>query len=129
MNRALIVISLILVIMESPLYAEEGQPFSLNLEFKQQGLYSIDDDSSPQDNEKIYRHNQRYVRNALTSYSKETFRAIGLSEQTANLMGATVGLVTKGAKLNLNESKTLTIEFKDVITHDPALYFGYGLDW
>ena len=44
-------------------------------------------------------------------------------------MGATLGLATKGAKLNLNESKTLSIEFKDVVTHDPALYFGYNLDW
>ena len=44
-------------------------------------------------------------------------------------MGATLGLATQGAKLNLNESKTLAIEFKDVVTHDPALYFGYKLDW
>jgi hypothetical protein len=81
------------------------------------------------DEAKIYRRNQTYLRDALKSYSKQTLRSIGLSEQTADLMGATLGLATKGAKLNLNDSKTLAIEFKDVVTHDPSLYFGYNLDW
>jgi hypothetical protein len=129
MRRTLMAIPLVLLAMNTALYAEDGQPTSLNLEFKQQTLSSIDDNSSPQDNEKIYRRNQRYLRDALKSYSKQTFRSIGLSEQTADLMGATLGLATQGAKLNLNESKTLAIEFKDVATHDPALYFGYKLDW
>jgi hypothetical protein len=62
--------------------------------------------------------------------SKQTLRSFGFSDQTADLMGATLGLATnKGAKLNLNESKTFAIELKDVATHDPALYFGYNLDW
>jgi hypothetical protein len=129
MKRTLIVIALVLFATELPLYANDGEPSSLNLEFKQSSLYSIDDNSSPQDNDKIYRRNQRYMRDALKSYSKQTLRSIGLSEQTADLMGATLGLATQGAKLNLNESKTLAIEFKDVVTHDPALYFGYRLDW
>jgi hypothetical protein len=129
MSRTLTIIPLVLVIMESPLYAENGQHLSLNLDFKQQSLDSIDDNSSLQDDEKTYRRNQRYMRNALTSYSKETLRSMGLSAQTVDLMGATLGLAIHGARLNLNESKTLAIEFKDVITHDPALYFGYKLDW
>jgi len=115
--------------MNSALYAEDGQSTFLNLEFKQQTLSSIDDNSSLQDNEKTYRRNQRYLRDALQSYSKQSLRSIGLSDQTADLVGATLGLATKGAKLNLNESKTLAIEFKDVATHNPALYFGYNLDW
>jgi hypothetical protein len=115
--------------MESPLYAENGQSTFLNLGFKQQTFSSVDDNSSLQDNEKTYRRNQRYLREALKSYSKQTFRSFGVSDQAADLMGATLGLATNGAKLNLNESKTLAIEFKDVVTHNPALYFGYNLDW
>ena len=129
MSRTLTIIPLVLVIMESPLYAENGQSTFLNLGFKQQTFSSVDDNSSLQDNEKTYRRNQRYLREALKSYSKQTIRSFGLSDQTADLMGATLGLATNGAKLNLNESKTLAIEFKDVVTHDPALYFGYNLDW
>jgi len=129
MKLMLVVLPLVLLAMNSSLYAEDGQSTVLNLEFKQQTLSSIDDNSSLQDNEKIYRRNQRYLRDALKSYSKQTFRSIGLSEQTADLMGATLGLATQGAKLNLNESKSLAIELKNVVTHDPALYFGYKLDW
>ena len=129
MRRTQMAIPLVLLAMNSALYAEDEQSTHLKLDFKQQTLSSIDDNSSPQDNEKIYRRNQRYLRDALQSYSKQSLRSIGLSDQTAYLMGATVGFVFNGAKLNLNESKTLAIEFKDVVTHDPALYFGYNLDW
>ena len=129
MIRTLFFIPAFLLAMNSALYAEDGQSTFLNLEFKQQTLSSIDDNSSLQDNEKTYRRNQRYLREALKSYSKQTLRSFSLSDQTADLMGATLGLATKGAKLNLNESKTLAIEFKDVVTHDPALYFGYNLAW
>jgi hypothetical protein len=129
MIRALIFIPAFLLTVTSALYAEDGQPYLFNLEFKQPALDQVDENKSPQDNEKIYRRNQRYLRDALQSYSKQTFHSIGLSDQTANFMGATIGFVTKGAKLNLNDSKTLAIEFKDVVTHDPALYFGYNLAW
>jgi hypothetical protein len=118
-----------LLSLNSALYAEDGQSYWLDLDFKQHALYGIDTNKSLQDNEKIYRRNQRYLRDALQSYSKQSLRSIGLSDQTANLVGATIGLVTNGAKLNLNDSKTLAIEFKDVITHDPALYFGYSHPW
>jgi hypothetical protein len=129
MRRTLLVIPLVLLTVESPLHAQDGQPTFLDLEFKQQTLSSIDYNSSPQDIEKIYRRNQRYLHDAFTSCSKEALRSIGLSDETADLMGATLGLATRGAKLNLNESKTLVVEFKDVVTHDPALYFGYKLHW
>ena len=127
--RTLFFIPAFLLAVNPALYAEDWQPSLLGIEFKQQALYGIDANKSLQDNEKIYRHNQRYLRNALQSYSKQTLRSIGVSDQTANLMGATIGLVTKGARLDLNDSKSLVIEFKDVITHDPALYFGYNLAW
>ena len=129
MIRTLFFIPAFLLAMNSALHAEEGQSTFLNLEFKQQTLSSIDDNSSLQDNEKTYHRNQRYLRETLKSYSKQTFRSFGLSDQTADLMGATLGLAAKGAKLNLNESKTFAIELKDVATHDPALYFGYNLAW
>jgi hypothetical protein len=129
MRRTLLVIPLVLLTVESPLHAQDGQPTFLDLEFKQQTLSSIDYNSSPQDIEKISRRNQRYLHDAFTSCSKEALRSIGLSDETADLMGATLGLATRGAKLNLNESKTLAVEFKDVVTHDPALYFGYKLHW
>jgi hypothetical protein len=129
MIRTLFILPAFLLAVNSALYADDGQPFSLELEFKQQALYGIDANMSLQDNEKTYRRNQRYLRDAIRSYSKQTLRSFGLPDQTVNLIGATIGFVSKGAKLNLNESKTLAIEFKDVITHDPAVYFGYNFTW
>ena len=127
--RTLFFIPTFLLAVNSVLYAEDRQPYLLDLEFKQQTLYGIDVNNSLQEDEKVYRSNQRYLRNALKSYSQQTLSLIGLPDQAAKFMGATIGFVVKGAKLDLNDSKTLEIEFKDVTTHDPALYFGYNLNW
>lgn len=129
LRRALIFIPAFLLAMNSSIYAEDRQSSFLDLEFKQQTLYSIDGNNSLPEEEKIYRRNQRYLNDALMSYSKMTLRSIGLSNQTVNLIGATLSLATKGAKMDLNENKTLAIHIKDVGTNDRALYFGYSLDW
>ena len=129
LRRALIFIPAFLLAMNSSIYAEDRQSSFLDLEFKQQTLYGIDGNNSLPEEEKIYRRNQRYLNDALMSYSKMTLRSIGLSNQTVNLIGATLSLATKGAKMDLNENKTLAIHIKDVGTNDRALYFGYSLDW
>jgi hypothetical protein len=127
--RALFFIAAFLLVVSPILHAEDRHPELLNLKFKQQSLYGIDANNSLQEDEKLFRRNQRYLRDALKSYSQQTLSLIGLPDQTAEFMGATIGFVMNGAKLNLNDRKTLAIEFKDVTTHDPALYFGYKLDW
>lgn len=129
LRRALFFIPAFLLVMNPVLYAENRQPAFLNLEFKQQYLYGINGNNSLHENEKIYRRNQRYLRDAIKSYSKQKLRSIGLSDQTINLIGATFGLAIKGARLNLNESKSLAIDFKDLGTADRSLYFGYTLEW
>jgi hypothetical protein len=127
--RALFVIAAFLLAVSPILHAEDQYADLLNLEFKQQTLHGIDANESLQDDEKLFRHNRHYLSDMLKSYSQQTLSFIGLPDQTAKFMGATIGFVTRGAKLDLNDSKTLAIEFKDVVTHDPALYFGYKLDW
>ena len=129
MTRPLIFLPVFLLTVNSALYAEDLQSHLLDLKFKQQTLYGIDVNNSLQENEKVYRRNQRYLRNAIKSYSQQTLSFIGLPDQAAKFMGATIGFVTNGAKLDLNDSKTLTIELKDMVTHEPALYFGYDLNW
>jgi hypothetical protein len=129
MTRPLIFLPVFLLTVNSSLYAENRQPHLLDLKFKQETLYGIDVNNSLQENEKVYRRNQRFLRNALQSYSQQTLSFIGLPDQAARVMGATIGFVTHGAKLDLNDSKTLTIELKDMVTHEPVLYFGYDLNW
>ena len=127
--RALFFILAILFAVSPVLRAENRHPHLLNLEFKQQALYGIDANNSLKEDENLFRRNQHYLRDTLKSYSQQTLSLVGLPDQTAKFMGATIGFVTQGAKLDLNDSKTLSIEFKHVATHDPALYFGYDLNW
>jgi hypothetical protein len=126
---ALLFLSTLLFPMSTTLYAEEGQPPLSNIKLESPHLRAIDPSKSPQDNQKIFRRNRRYLRNALKSYSTQTLRSLGLSDRTIGLMGATFRFATEGAKLNLNESKTLTIHFNEPATPDRMLYLGYSLDW
>ena len=46
------------------------------------------------------------------------------------VMGAAVGVVSSGgARLNLNETKTLGIEVRNLDGEAPGLYFGFDLEW
>jgi len=84
----------------------------------------------PHEYEAAASHNQKIVRNTLRSYSNDALKMIGIPEQGVNLIGAAAaGLATRGARLNLNRSKTLTLEFKDVDDSERTLYFGVNLDW
>jgi hypothetical protein len=70
------------------------------------------------------------VTNTLRSYSKNALKKIGIPEQGAYLMGAALGLaINHESGLNLNKSKTLALEFKDVDKSDRSLYFKFKLDW
>ena len=84
---------------------------------------------SPREYEEKSSRNRKYVRNTMMSYSKDALESIGIPEQGVNLMGTALGLVINGPKLNLNESKTLALEFRDAGNPERALYLGVNLDW
>ncbi len=84
---------------------------------------------SLQEYEEKYDRNRRFVRNTLMYSSKDALESIGMSEQGINLMGAALGMVIDGPRLDLNKSKTLALEFKDVGNPRRALFFGVDLDW
>ena len=54
---------------------------------------------------------------------------IGIPERGINYMGAAVGVIMNGSRLNLNKSKTLALEVKNVGDSKPTWYFGFSLDW
>lgn len=129
MMRTLFVVSAFLLTMNTAIRADDWPSSFLNLGFKQQNLYSLDTNLSRQEYEAIYRRNQRFVRSNLKSYTQHALESIGIPEPAVNLMGTALGLVTNGAKLDLNESKTLRLEFKNVDNQDRSLYFGFNVDW
>jgi hypothetical protein len=65
----------------------------------------------------------------MMSYSRDALESIGIPRQGVNLMGTALGLVINGARLDLNKSKTLALEFKDVGNQERTLFFGVNLDW
>lgn len=129
MIRTTFVVSVLLLAIPSIGHAGDRRPASTDPVFQQRLFHSVDRQVSSQEYKELYRHNQKYVRDTLRSYSEQALVSIGIPEKTVNYMGAALGLVTNGAKLDLNESRTLAIELKDVGTQERALYFGVNLDW
>ena len=57
-------------------------------------------------------------------------KSVGVPKQGIEIVGATLGAVyNNGAKMNLNKSKTLALEVKDMMGSDRALFFGVKLGW
>ena len=129
MIRAITVVSVILLAASSIVHAEDGESALLNWGYKQQHFQRADMNMSTREYEETYRRNRSFVGNTLGSYSKHTLGLIGIPKQGVNVMGAALGMVINGARLNLNKSKTLALELKDVSDSDRTLYFGVNLDW
>ena len=129
MIRAITVVSVILLATSSIVYAEDRESALLNWGYKQQHFQGADMNMSIGEYEETYRRNRSFVGNTLGSYSIHTLGLIGIPEQGVNVMGAALGMVINGARLNLNKSKTLALELKDVSDSDRTLYFGVNLDW
>ena len=129
MIRAITIVSVILLAASSIVHAEDGESALLNWGYKQQHFQRADMNMSTREYEETYRRNRSFVGNTLGSYSKHTLGLIGIPEQGVNVMGAALGMVINGARLNLNKSKTLALELKDVSDSDRTLYFGVNLDW
>lgn len=129
MLRITIVVSAFLLATSSIVHAEELESSLLNLGYKHQRMQSADLNVSIQEYKKTYSRNRRYVGNTLGSYSKHALGLIGIPEQGIDVMGAALGMAINGARLNLNESKTLGLELKDVADSDRTIYFGVRLEW
>jgi hypothetical protein len=98
-------------------------------EFKQQQFHGVDMNAAPHEYEALTRRNQKMLKNTLRSYTRNTLKSVGIPEQGISLVSSAVGLVVQGARLNLNESRTLSLELRDVNDSERSLYFGVSLDW
>ena len=129
MVRTMAITSAFLLVASSIVHAEDREYSFLNLEAEQQNLHRVDMSMSLREYEDISSRNWRSLRNNLRSYSENALAIIGMPEQGINLMGAAMGLAFNDSRLNLNKSKTLAIEIKDVRDSDRTLYLGVNLDW
>jgi hypothetical protein len=97
--------------------------------FKQQQLQDVDMNAAPHEYAALTRQNQKLLKNTLKSYTHNTLKSIGMPEQGISFVSGAVGLVTQGARLNLNQSRTLALELRDVNDSERTLYFGVTLGW
>ena len=76
------------------------------------------------------RYNKRLLRRAVKHYLESAFLSLGASENTLKLTGAALGFaIMRGAKFNLNASKTMALELKDVDDDDRAIFYKYQFSW
>ena len=130
MIRTITTISVFLLATSSIVHAEDRESSLLNWVYKHQHFQRADMNMSPQEYEAIYSRNRRLVHKTLRSYSKYALEVIVIPEQVGYRVGAALGLVINdGTALNLNKSKILSLEFKDVSKPERALYFRIKLDW
>ena len=137
MIRTTSVVSAFLLATGSIAHAEGSEPSfpgpgiePYELKFQHQNFQRVDMDISPHEYEEIYSRNKRFVNKTLGSYSKNVLKIIGIPEQGGYLMGAALGLVINNrSQLDLNESKTLALEFEDMDKPERTLYFKVKLTW
>ena len=75
------------------------------------------------------RHNKRIIQRATTHYVEGGLVSMGMSKRAVGIAGGTVGLLIDGGKLSLNDSKTLSLEVRDVIDSDRIMLLNYKLNW
>ncbi|HHH39995.1 MAG TPA: hypothetical protein ENK50_10550 [Sedimenticola sp.] len=90
---------------------------------------SIDATISPERYAKLSRENQQDLERAGRRLLSSTFTTLGIPRQGAALTGAAIGLATKGLKFNLNEEKTLGLEFNRMTSEKRGIYLNFKLDW
>ena len=127
--RTLLITMIILLATIPMARAEDADAALPNLGAEHQSLHSIDTNISRQEYDKICKQNKRVVLKNLRSYSKSKLESLGISRQSAGVMSATLGVLANDARLDLNESKTLSLEVKDVSNSDPTVVFGFNVDW
>jgi hypothetical protein len=95
---------------------------------------SLNDRMSEHEYKEACKDNQRIVRKFIKSRSMTMMDSVGIPETGSRLLGAAAGmaanLVTnKDMKLNLNESRTMALEFRDPAGNDNSLMLRFKLDW
>jgi hypothetical protein len=84
---------------------------------------------SPQEYRDASKHNQRVVTKVARSYLEEQIKSLGVPIKEAAMAGAAVNFAVDGGTFNLNESKTLALEFKDPIASGREMFLKFKVDW
>ena len=92
-------------------------------------LRAVDTQMSAQEYREAAHKNQRILRKALRSYVEATITSLGVPKRGVEYAGAAVAFAVNGAKLDLNDSKTLSLELSAPIRDERALFFKVHFSW
>jgi hypothetical protein len=92
-------------------------------------LRTVDTQMSAQEYREAAHKNQRILRKALRSYLEGTITSLGVPKRGVEYAGAAMAFAVNGAKMNLNDSKTMSLELSDPIRDERALFFKVHLNW
>jgi hypothetical protein len=129
MNGTTRMLSAFLLAASSAVCAQDKSTFLAERAVERQQWRTINTNMSPEEYETAYRRNLRVVRDTLKSYSKEAFASMGVPAAGVEFMGAALGLAVRDARFDLNKSKTLALELKDVADEDRTLFLGIRMNW
>lgn len=78
---------------------------------------------------KAIRHNQRIIQRAARDYVEGGLVSMGIPKQAVAITGATIGFLMRGGRLNLNESKTVALEVREVTDRSRTMLLRFKLGW
>ena len=89
----------------------------------------VDNEMSTAEYRDSSRQNLRLIRQSAQEFVLQLSNSAGIPRQGVELTGAALGLIVQGAKINLNESRTMAVRFDEVANDDRAVSIRIKLDW
>jgi len=84
---------------------------------------------SPSEYHRAYHQNQRLVVDFMEFHSKRALASTGISERAIGVVGTAALLPVRDTRFHLNSSKTLAVEFQDVMDGDRTLFLEFKKKW
>jgi len=123
-------IVLVLLLAGSPaVWAENRESPADGHENQQSPWRSIDKDMSPSEYRMACRQNKRLVVGYMEFHSKRALASTGISERAIGVVGTAALLPLRDTRFSLNSSKTMAVEFHDVMNGDRALFLEFKRQW
>ena len=123
-------IVLVLMLAGSPAVCTEYRGSHAAGSEKQQSRWlTTDADMSPSEYHRAYRQNQRLVVDFMEFHSKRALASTGISERAIGVVGTAALLPVRDTRFHLNSSKTMAVEFQDVMDGDRTLLLEFKKKW
>jgi hypothetical protein len=120
---------LLLVAGGSAVCAEGRHSSAADCETQQPRWQTIDADMSPYEYRVASRQNKRLVIDIMTFHPKRALASTGIPGQAIGLAGTAALLPLRDTRFHLNSSRTLAVEFQDVMDGDRTLLLEFKRKW